>query len=111
MTRRRRVYTRGVKPGAICARDVSRCFRVYPEHSLTLKEAIVRRRHLRPRDIWALRDVSLEIQPGESVGLDGSMPMKLTIGNAAATQVSFRGKALDLAPHTRRDNVARIELK
>jgi cytoskeleton protein RodZ len=51
------------------------------------------------------------VQPGESVGLDGSMPMKLTIGNAAATQVSFRGKALDLAPHTRRDNVARIELK
>jgi ABC-type polysaccharide/polyol phosphate transport system ATPase subunit len=60
-----------VKPGTITAREVSRCFRVYPEHSLTLKEAIVRRRHLRPRDIWAVRNVSLEIQPGESVGLIG----------------------------------------
>jgi ABC-type polysaccharide/polyol phosphate transport system ATPase subunit len=60
-----------VKPGAISARDVSRCFRVYQEHSLTLKEAIVRRRSLNARDIWALRDVSFEIEPGESVGLIG----------------------------------------
>jgi ABC-type polysaccharide/polyol phosphate transport system ATPase subunit len=60
-----------VKPGAISARNVSRCFRVYPEHALTLKEAIVRRRSLTARDIWAVRDVSLEIEPGESVGLIG----------------------------------------
>jgi len=51
------------------------------------------------------------VQPGESVGLDGALPMKLTVGNAAATQVSFRGQALDLAPYTRRDNVARLDLK
>ena len=55
--------------------------------------------------------ISRVVQPGETVGLDGTMPLKVTIGNATATQVSFRGKALDLAPHTRRDNVARLDLK
>ncbi len=50
------------------------------------------------------------VQPGESVGLDGALPIRLTIGNAAATQVGFRGKPVDLAPRTR-DNVARVELQ
>jgi ABC-type polysaccharide/polyol phosphate transport system ATPase subunit len=60
-----------VKPGAIVAENVSRRFRVYPQRTVTLKEAIVRRRQLRPTDIWALRDVSFEVEPGESVGLVG----------------------------------------
>ncbi len=55
--------------------------------------------------------LSRVVQPGESIGLDGPTPLRVTIGNASATQLSFRGKALDLAPHTRRDNVARIDLK
>jgi len=50
------------------------------------------------------------VQPGESVGVDGVMPLKVRIGNASATQVVFRGQALELAPFTR-DNVARLELK
>jgi ABC-2 type transport system ATP-binding protein len=60
-----------VKPGAIVAEDLSRRFRVYPKRHVTLKEAIVRRRHLRPTDIWALRDVSFTVEPGEAVGLVG----------------------------------------
>jgi ABC-type polysaccharide/polyol phosphate transport system ATPase subunit len=60
-----------VNPGSIVAEEVSRHFRVYPQRTVTLKEAIVRRRHLRPTDIWALRDVSFRIEPGESVGLVG----------------------------------------
>jgi ABC-type polysaccharide/polyol phosphate transport system ATPase subunit len=60
-----------VKPGSIVADGVSRRFRVYPQRTVTLKEAIVRRRQLRPTDIWALRDVSFAIEPGESVGLVG----------------------------------------
>jgi ABC-type polysaccharide/polyol phosphate transport system ATPase subunit len=60
-----------VKPGSIVADNVSRRFRVHPQRTVTLKEAIVRRRHLRPTDIWALRDVSFQIEPGESVGLVG----------------------------------------
>lgn len=50
------------------------------------------------------------LQPGESLGLDGQLPFRLKIGNAAATQLQFRGQGVDLAPVTR-DNVARLELK
>jgi cytoskeleton protein RodZ len=50
------------------------------------------------------------LQPGEAVGLDGTPPFKLKVGNAAAVQLSFRGQVVDLKAVTR-DNVARIELK
>ena len=60
-----------MKPGSIVAENVSRRFRVYPQRHVTLKEAIVRRRHLRPVEVWALRDVSFRIEPGESVGFMG----------------------------------------
>ncbi len=50
------------------------------------------------------------LQPGESLGLDGKLPLKLKIGNAAATQLQFRGQGVDLGPVTR-DNIARLELK
>lgn len=49
------------------------------------------------------------LQPGEAVGVDGAPPLRLTVGNAAATQVSFRGQPVTLT--TTRDNVARMELK
>lgn len=48
--------------------------------------------------------------PGEVVGIDGATPLRLTVGNASATQVSFRGKPVELTGITR-DNVARMELK
>ena len=54
--------------------------------------------------------LSRTLQPGESVGVDGALPLRLTIGNAAGTQVGFRGQPVDLQAVTR-DNVARIELK
>jgi ABC-2 type transport system ATP-binding protein len=60
-----------VKPGAIKAEGVGRRFRVYPQRGITLKEAIVRRHTMKPTEIWALQDVSLEIEPGESVGFVG----------------------------------------
>src|SRR5918999_5318136 len=57
--------------GTIVAENVSRRFHVYPQRHVTLKEAIVRWRHLRPVEVWALRDVSFGIEPGESVGFMG----------------------------------------
>ena len=48
--------------------------------------------------------------PAKAVGLDGAAAAALKIGNAAATQLQFRGQGVDLAPVTR-DNVARLELK
>jgi cytoskeleton protein RodZ len=50
------------------------------------------------------------LQPGEDVGLDGVIPLKVKIGNAGATQVVFRGDPIELPGFTR-DNVARFELK
>ncbi|HEX6705452.1 MAG TPA: helix-turn-helix domain-containing protein [Albitalea sp.] len=53
--------------------------------------------------------LSRVVDAGESVVIDGAMPLRVKIGNARATEVMFRGRALDLAPNTR-DNVARLEL-
>jgi cytoskeleton protein RodZ len=50
------------------------------------------------------------LQPGEDIGLDGVMPLKVRIGNSGGTQVVFRGQPLELASFTR-DNVARLDLK
>lgn len=50
-----------------------------------------------------------KLEAGEFVGLDGTPPFRLTIGNAAVTQLSYRGKAVDLKAATR-DNVARLQL-
>lgn len=50
------------------------------------------------------------LRAGETVSLDGSMPLRLKVGNAAGTEAVFRGQALNLAATTR-DNVARLELK
>ena len=60
-----------MKSGAIVAEGVSRRFRVYPQRNVTLKEAILRRRQLRREEIWALRGVSLVVEPGEAVGVVG----------------------------------------
>jgi cytoskeleton protein RodZ len=54
--------------------------------------------------------ISRVIEPGENVGLDGVMPMKVKIGNAKVTKVVFKGQPLELATYTR-ENVARFELK
>lgn len=49
------------------------------------------------------------LSAGEAVVLEGTGPWRVVIGNASATQVRFRGRNVDLVPHTR-ENVARIEL-
>lgn len=61
----------GLAPGTIRIEDVSRTFRILRERNLTLKETVLRRRRARYTEFAALRDVSFEIRPGESVGLVG----------------------------------------
>jgi ABC-type polysaccharide/polyol phosphate transport system ATPase subunit len=58
-------------PGDIVADRVSRTFRVYPKAQRTLKDVFVSRGRLRAREVHALTDVSLRVQPGEAVGLVG----------------------------------------
>jgi len=49
------------------------------------------------------------VQPGEALGVDGEAPFRVRIGNAAGTQLSFRGQPVELV--ATRDNVASVELK
>ena len=60
-----------MKPGAIGIERVSRRFRVYPKQGRTLKDLVVARGGARGTDVWALRDVSVRVDPGEAVGLIG----------------------------------------
>lgn len=53
--------------------------------------------------------LSRTLAAGESASVDGALPLRVTIGNAAATQVSFRGEPVPLK--TTRENVARLELQ
>jgi cytoskeleton protein RodZ len=54
--------------------------------------------------------LSRTVVAGESVGLDGTMPMRVKIGNAGGTHLKLRGDNVDLTPWTC-DNVARLEVK
>ena len=54
--------------------------------------------------------VSRLMNAGETAGFDGVPPLRLRVGNAAGTQVVFRGQPTDLKAFTR-DNVARLELR
>jgi cytoskeleton protein RodZ len=54
--------------------------------------------------------LSRTVVAGESVGLDGALPMRVKIGNARGTRLKLRGDNVDLTPWTR-DNVARLEVK
>jgi cytoskeleton protein RodZ len=54
--------------------------------------------------------LSRTVLAGETVGLDGALPMRVKIGNAKATKIKLRGDNVDLTPWTH-DNVARLELK
>jgi cytoskeleton protein RodZ len=54
--------------------------------------------------------LSRTLLAGEALELDAALPLRLTLGNARATEVLLRGQAIDLLPHTR-ENVARLELR
>jgi ABC-type polysaccharide/polyol phosphate transport system ATPase subunit len=60
-----------MSPGAIRVDHVGRRFRVYPQPVRTLKEMLVARGRVKGRDVDALTDVSLSVEPGEAVGLIG----------------------------------------
>ena len=60
-----------MKKGEILVDGVSRRFRVHAREVRTLKELFVVRGRTEATDVWALRDVSLRVEPGEAVGLIG----------------------------------------
>ncbi len=54
--------------------------------------------------------MSRNLDRGEELTLDGVLPLKVKIGNAAGVAVQFRGQAVDLTAATHA-NVAQLELK
>lgn len=50
------------------------------------------------------------MEPGETVGASGALPLSVTVGSVQATEVQVRGKPFDLNA-VARDNVARFEVK
>lgn len=96
----------------ISVRGVSKCYRVYDRPEDRLKQSILSRlaRILRRpsrdyfREFWALRDVSLEIRRGETLGIIGrngsgkSTLLQVICGTLAPTQgeVEVRGRIAGL---------------
>ena len=79
------------RAGEVRGRGVGRLFKIRLSQSRSLKETIVRRELPRSRDLWALRDVDVAVEPGESFGIVGpngsgkSTLLKLIAGIFAPT--------------------------
>jgi ABC-type polysaccharide/polyol phosphate transport system ATPase subunit len=58
-------------PGRIVVDRVSRSFRVHAQAQRTLKDVFVSRGRVQAREVLALDDVSLTVEPGDAVGLVG----------------------------------------
>ena len=57
--------------GAIHGRGLGRHFELRDQTARSLKEVLVTRRRVQRRDLWALRDVDIDVLPGESFGIVG----------------------------------------
>ena len=60
-----------MRPGAIDVERAARRFVVHARETRTLKELLVARGRTGAQEVWALREVSLHVEPGEAVGLIG----------------------------------------
>jgi lipopolysaccharide transport system ATP-binding protein len=56
---------------AVKINSVSKRYRLYHERPQSLKEAVIHRRSAHYEDLWALRNLSLEVNRGSSLGLIG----------------------------------------
>lgn len=55
----------------VVATGVSKCYRVYDHPRDRLRQAFVGDRHKLYREFWALRDVSFQLHPGQTLGIIG----------------------------------------
>jgi ABC-type polysaccharide/polyol phosphate transport system ATPase subunit len=60
-----------VRPGEIRGRGIGRLFKIRLSQSRSLKETIIRREVPRVRELWAVRDVDLDVGRGEAFGIVG----------------------------------------
>ncbi|MFG0242881.1 MAG: ABC transporter ATP-binding protein [Phycisphaerales bacterium JB054] len=84
------------RPAAIEVRGVSKCYQIYKHPSDRLKQALTRWKKKYYREFWAVRDVSLTVRKGESVGIIGrngsgkSTLMQMIAGTLNPTEGSVR---------------------
>jgi lipopolysaccharide transport system ATP-binding protein len=84
---------------AITLTGVSKCFKLYEQPADRLKDLLLPTKS-RSRDFWALRELTLQIAPGQTVGLVGqngsgkSTLLQLIVGTLTPTtgQVQKRGR-------------------
>src|SRR5436190_4941375 len=85
-----------VAAGEIHARGLGRLFKIRLTQSRSLKESILRRDLPQTRELWALKDVDLDVRPGEAFGIVGpngsgkSTLLKLIAGIFAPTTGELR---------------------
>jgi lipopolysaccharide transport system ATP-binding protein len=83
---------------AISVHNVSKRYRLYKERPQSLKEAVVHRKRFRYEELWALRDLSLDVQRGATYGLIGpngsgkSTLLKLVAGVHQPTSGTINAK-------------------
>jgi ABC-2 type transport system ATP-binding protein len=78
--------------GSIRVDGVGKRFRLFHERPRSIKEAIILRQRRTYEEFWALRDVSLEVEPGETIGIIGA--------NGSGKSTLLKCLARILAPDT-----------
>ncbi len=61
----------GLRPGEVRARNLGRSFELAFQQRRSLKEHLLRRDRIPNRTLWAVRNVDLDIQPGQAFGIVG----------------------------------------
>ncbi|WP_278957258.1 ABC transporter ATP-binding protein [Aquipseudomonas alcaligenes] len=90
--------------GCVRVQDLGKAFKHYPTRWARLAEWLLPWRGPRHELVWALRDVSFEVRPGEAIGLVGangagkSTLLKLITGTSIPTQgnIRFEGRVAAL---------------
>ncbi len=83
-----------MKP-AVTATNIGKCYRLYPDSASRLVEWITRGKAVRHSEMWALKNVSFELEKGSALGVIGgngagkSTLLKILTGTTRATTGSY----------------------
>lgn len=87
-----------IQDSVIRCENLSKCYQIYSNPKARLKQALWRGRRQYFREFWALRDVTLEVKKGESLGIIGrngsgkSTLLQLICGTVTPTEGTIKTK-------------------